>query len=495
MFLLPPLVNEVMEILHPEQEIYLVGGAVRDLLLGRDVYDLDFSLPAGGISLARKVANRLQADFMPLDTERDTGRVIVAQENGQRVFLDFAVFRGGSLPEDLWARDFTINAIAYDVRQKKLIDPAGGGADLRAGRIRACRADAFHQDPVRILRGVRLAVGMGFQIDKDTRKLMKEAASGLRRTSVERLRDEVFKILGGAKPHAAFSALEMLGILPHLMPELGAMNGVSQSPPHVYEVWTHTLAVLSYLEQTLYALRMGYQAEKTNDMFTGLLSLRLGRYRGQIHDHFSSALNVDRQVQALLFFCALYHDVCKPATRTVEQSGRIRFFGHDEQGAELAVERLRSFNTSNDEIERARTVIKHHMKIHSMASRLLREGRMPSRKAIYRFFRDTGAAGVDLVLLALADLRGTQAQALSLEVWGAYLDISRSLLENYFEKPEEVIAPPRLLDGKSLMRALNLQPGPLVGRLLEDIRENQAAGQIQTVEQALSFARKAAKTD
>jgi putative nucleotidyltransferase with HDIG domain len=489
MFPLPPLIKKMMDILPAEQEIYLVGGAVRDLLLSRPSVDLDFALPAKGISLARSVANALHADFIPLDEERDTGRVIFTDEDGSRTFLDFAVYRGADLLEDLRARDFTINAMAYNLRDETIIDPTEGGKDLRTKTIRACSSSSLADDPVRILRAIRQAAAFDFRIEKNTRELMKQSVDQLGHVSPERLRDEVFKILKGPKPDACMRALEMLGVLPYLLPELTAMKGVEQSEPHVYDVWTHTLAVLDYLDQVISALRVGYDAEKTNDMFTGLLGLRLGRYREQIAKHFAESLNVDRSLRSLLFFTALYHDVSKPDTKTVEESGRIRFFDHDVQGAEIAADRLRSFNISNDEVERAQTIIKNHMRIHSFADRLEKEKQMPSRKAIYRFFRDSGKAGIDLVLLGLADLRATRAHSLTIEIWNVYLDVARILLENYFEKPDEIISPPRLLDGTLLMKELGIKPGPVVGQLLEAIRENQAAGKIEDREQALAFAR------
>lgn len=488
-FMLPPIIKKIMDVTPADQEIYLVGGAVRDLLLSRISPDLDLAVPSNGISLARKIANGLQADFLPLDEERDTGRVIVTNADGSRTFLDFATYRGANLEEDLLARDFTINAMAYDLRNETIIDPLEGGNDLRAKVIRACSLTSLSDDPVRILRAIRQAAAFGLHIDKGTREMMKQAADQLGHVSPERLRDEVFKILKGPKPEAAMRALEMLGVLPYLMPELVAMKGVEQSEPHMYEVWTHTLAVLDYLDQVISALRIGYDAEKTNDMFTGLLTLRLGRYREQIAKHFAEPLNVDRSMRSLLFFAALYHDVSKPETKTVEASGRIRFFDHDIKGAEVAVERARAFNLSNDEIERLRIIIKHHMRIHFFADRVEGEKQTPSRKAIYRFFRDSGEAGVDLVLLGLADVRAMRVHALTMETWNAYLDVARILLENYWERPEEIIAPPRLLDGNELMKELNLKPGLVVGQLLEFIRENQAAGKIENREQALAFAR------
>jgi putative nucleotidyltransferase with HDIG domain len=485
---LPPLVEKVLDLLPADQEIYLVGGAVRDLLISRVAPDLDFALPSNGIALARKVANSLNADFVPLDDERDTGRVVVVNEDGPRIFLDFAVYRGANLDEDLHARDFAINAMAYNLRDGTIIDPLEGGNDLRQKIIRACSPTALSDDPVRILRGIRQAAAFGFKIEKNTRELMKQAAGQIGRVSPERLRDEVFKILKGPKPEAAIRALEMLGVLSHLMPELVSMKGVAQSEPHVYDVWTHTLAVLDYLDQVISALRVGYDAESTNDMFTGLLTLRLGRYRGQIANHFSRSLNVDRSLRSLLFFAALYHDVSKPETKTIEESGRIRFFDHDIKGAEIAAARAHSFNLSNDEIERLRDIIKNHMRIHFFADRLIHENKSPSRKAVYRFFRDSGEGGIDIVLLALADLRATRAHALTMETWTAYLDVARILLENYWERPHEVVFPPRLLDGNDLINELGLKPGPLIGRLLESIRENQAAGKIEDRGQALAFA-------
>ena len=488
-FSLPPLIERIKGLLPPEQDVYLVGGAVRDLFLNRISRDFDFALASSGISFARKIANRLGADYVTLDDERDTGRVIVTETDGTRTFLDFATYRSDSLEADLRGRDFTINALAYDLRNDTIIDPLEGAADLRAKRIRACSPTSFLDDPVRILRAVRMAAAFGFQIEKSSRELMRQAGDQVGRVSPERLRDELFKILEGPKPDASIRALEMLGVIQQLMPELIEMQGVEQSPPHVYDVWTHTLAVLSELESLLAALRVGYSAEETTDLFTGLLTLRLGRYREKFAEHFAASLNTDRSVRALLFFAALYHDARKPQTKSWdEKRDRIRFFDHDVQGAETAAERARFFNLSNDEIERLKIIIKNHMRIHFHGSRMAGENRVPSRRAIYRFFRESGEAGVDLVLLGLADLRGTQANALTQDTWSAYLEVSRILLENYWEKPQETVAPPRLVNGDDLMRELKLQPGPVIGELLEAIRERQATGKIETREQAIEYA-------
>jgi tRNA nucleotidyltransferase/poly(A) polymerase len=483
-----PLLDKVRDIL-PDTEVYLVGGAVRDMLLNRVSSDLDFALPSKGIASARKVANALNADFMALDDERDTGRVIFTNDDGSRTFLDFATYRGTTLEEDIRARDFTLNAIAFDLHKQTIIDPLDGTSDLRAKLIRACSSTSIADDPIRILRAIRQAAKYEFKIELDTRKAMRESASLLPNVSPERQRDELFKILEGPKPDASIRALEMLGVFPHFLPELTGMKGVEQSLPHIHDVWEHTLKVLGYLESIIASLRVGYSADETNDMLTGLLTLRIGRFREQLAEHFANPLNTDRSVRAALFFAALYHDVQKPATKSTDDSGRIRFFDHDVQGAEVASQRGRSFNLSNDEIERIEKIVRHHMRFHFFTSRLEGDKQEPSRKAIYRFFRDAGEAGVDLVLLGLADLRGTYGHTLTQEKWIAALDIARILLENYWEKPEETIAPPRLLDGNELMKELNLEPGQIIGQLLEAIREAQATGKISTRDEAINFAR------
>jgi tRNA nucleotidyltransferase/poly(A) polymerase len=489
-FPLPPLIETVRQALPADQEIHLVGGAVRDMLLGRVSHDLDFAVPSNGVSVGRRVANALQADYVTLDHERDTGRVIVTGPDGARTLLDFATYRGGaSIEDDLRGRDLTINAIAYDLRAGTILDPLEGGADLRAKRLRACSAGAFSDDPVRVLRAVRLAAALGFQIEPETRKGMKLAAAALDRVSPERSRDEIFKLLEGPKPDASMRALEMLGALPAILPELPALKGVEQPLPHISDVWTHTLAVLGHLESILSALRIGFEAKETNDLLTGMLTLKLGRYRNQFADHLSNALNTERSVRSLLFFAALYHDISKPGTRTSDETGRIRFLGHDEQGAQVAALRGEALRLSNDEVERLRVVIANHMRFHFHSSRLEGEGKDPSRRAIYRFFRDAGVAGVDLVLLGLADLRAVYAHTLRQETWGAALSVARIFLENFWERPQESVSPPRLLDGNELMHELDLPPGPAVGRLLEAIREAQAAGKLDSRTQGLEFAR------
>jgi tRNA nucleotidyltransferase/poly(A) polymerase len=469
--------------------LYLVGGALRDALLGKTAHDLDFCLPKDARKFARQMANKLGGAYYTLDDEHDTARVILTLGDGAHGVLDFAAFRGGTLESDLRGRDFTINALALDVRTGELFDPLHGARDLREKVLRVCAPQAMTDDPVRVLRAVRLAAALGMSIQPETRKMAREAAPRLGGVSAERQRDELFKILTGPKADTAIHALDLLGALAPILPETTAMKGVEQSAPHVYDVWTHTLKVLHHLEQIVAALAPGYRADDTNDLFTGLLTLRLGRYREQFGAHLRRVLSGERDGRSLLFFAALYHDVEKSSCKTVEASGRIRFLGHDERGALTTQTRARALALSNDEIEALTTIVREHMRIHFYTHKLHAEGKAPTPRAIYRFFREAGEYGVDLVLLSLADLRATYEHTLTQEYWTAALDVCRTFLEAYWEKRAELVAPPILLNGNDLMDALALQPGRQIGKLLEGIRERQVVGQLSTRAEALAWAR------
>ncbi|GAB4579126.1 MAG: CCA tRNA nucleotidyltransferase [Anaerolineales bacterium] len=491
------LLDQLRPVLPENLPIYLVGGAVRDALLNRPTHDLDFVLEGDGNQLARRVANTLQVPFFPLDEERGTGRVVLPSSDptraGERYFLDFATFRGPDLESDLRARDFTINAMAVDVRAAdKLLDPLGGAADLLAKRLRACSPTSLQDDPIRILRAVRLATHFNLQITPETRQLMRAAVEGLDTISPERKRDEMLRILGGKQIATALRALDLIGALSRVFPELPALKGVPQSPPHLEDVWHHTLQTVQNLEKLLGLIgQLEHDPDAAGSLTMGLMVLRLGRYRQQVFTHLQTAVSPDRPWQALLFFAALYHDVGKPATRQEDETGRIRFFGHDQTGAEMITHRAHALHLSNSEIARLKTIVRHHMRPHLLAQ----VDKLPTRRAVYRFFRDTGEAGVDICLLGLADVLATYGATLTQDTWNRYLDIMRELLEAWWEKPEERVRPPALLNGHDLLETFKLSPGPEIGQTLEMIREAQADGQITTRLQALEMAEKYLKSE
>lgn len=483
---LPEIVQRVNAALPPGQEIYLVGGAVRDLLLGRQVKDFDFLVPENAIQIGRRVANALGTGFYPLDVSRDFGRVLIG-EGSNRLILDFIRFQGNDLDEDLMARDLSINAIAIDLRQPDaLLDPCGGVGDLLAHRVKACSPTSFSSDPVRIIRAVRMAAAFGMRIEAGTRAQMKAAVSGLPSVSPERLRDEFFKLLAVPKPGTSIRALDLLGALEVIFPEIKPLRKLEQPSPHAFDVWNHILQVLKRLDQILELLGDGVGAEGAGDMQSGLIAQKLGRYRKQFNEHLEIELVPDHSRLALLYFATLFHDVGKGTTQSRDETGRIHFYDHENVGAAMVAERGRALHLSNDESEVLERIIKHHGRPYL----LTKESAPPRRRAIYRFFRDTGSTGIEICLLSLADFMGKFDAQVPQDELGKHLDTLRTLLEAYFEHANEQVSPPILVNGEDLMRELGLKPGPKIGELLEAVREAQAAGEVGDKVGALELARR-----
>jgi tRNA nucleotidyltransferase/poly(A) polymerase len=483
---LPAIVERLRVALPKDQEVYLVGGAVRDILLGLPPHDFDLAVAGKAIPLARKVANQLKADFYPLDPNRDVGRVLLRDEGDKRLTLDFITLQGADIDADLAARDLTMNAMAIDLRRPDaLLDPLGGAADLLSKTVRACGPDSFAADPVRVLRAVRMAATFDMKIEKETRQRMRAAAKGLVKVSPERLRDEIFRLLLAHKPATSLRALDLLGAVAFVFPELVKLKGIAQSAPHAFNVWEHTLQVVDKLEFVFHALDEHYPVEGAADLVSGLIVLRLGRYRSQISRLLAEELVPERQRRALLLFAALFHDSGKALTRSIEEGGRIRFIDHETRSAEIMQTHAAALHLSTSEIDYLRAVVKHH----GRPFLLTKEGGLPSRRAIYRFYRDAGAAGVDICLLSLADSLGKYGAQVPEQDLVQHLDTLRALLRAYYEEPQKSVFPPVLLNGDELMAELGLSPGPRVGELLEALREAQAVGDVTDRSQALAFAK------
>jgi putative nucleotidyltransferase with HDIG domain len=470
-------------------EAHLVGGSVRDVLLGRPIqalHDLDFAVPAGGLALARRLANWLGGAFFPLDAGRDTGRVVLTAADGRRFYLDFARWRGDSLHADLADRDFTINALALDVTQSAslaLIDPFGGQADLSAGVVRAVTDRSFSNDPARALRAVRLEAEFGFRVEPHTEALLRRAIPWLERVSRERVRDELDRILAAPGAASHIRRMDNLGLLAATLPEVVALQGITQPPPHVADVYEHTLYTLTALEGLFARLwpQAGYAPlpEEAAQELDGLEP-----WREALQAHLLRATSGDRVRATLLKLATLLHDAGKPATRSEDEAGRVRFLGHERKGAAIAARALRRLRFSSEEAALVRTVVAHHLRpLH------LSRAEAVTRRAVYRFFRDAGEAGVDVALLGLADCLGTRGDAFDPAEWRRALGAATTLLEGYFHRRQEVVSPPRLIGGRDLMAEFDLSPGPRLGELLERVREAQAEGRVATRQEAMALVR------
>jgi putative nucleotidyltransferase with HDIG domain len=458
-------------------------------MLQRPLHDWDFAVDRDAAALARAVGDTLGGFFFPLDEERGTARVVLKTDEGSRLELDFALLRGPSLEADLAGRDFTINAMALD-EVGGLIDPLNGRADLRAKRIRATNRRAFHGDPLRLLRATRLEAELAFEIEPQTEAWLRRDAPLLAHPAVERLRDEFVRGLGVSGASGFIRRLDDLELLVHVVPDTTSLKGVSQSYPHRFDVWRHTLCVVEAVEgvvATVAGRPLPAGSESLTDVPTpawGDLARRLGSFAAEIQEHLAVDVCDGRDRLLLLKLAALLHDIGKPETQSLDEEGHIHFYGHESVGARKAASRMRALRFSRDEVLWIRSMTEAHLR----PAHLAREESV-TRRAIYHYFRDTGEAGIDTVLLSLGDHLATWGPNLREERWTKRLELAELLLYHYFEQPEEVIAPRLPVDGYDLMRVLGLEPGPEVGRLLDLLQEALAAGEVETREELLDLAR------
>lgn len=483
---LSPFIDRLRPLLATEaQPVYLVGGTVRDALLGRPIHDIDLIVADGGLPLTFRLAKALDLPAYVLDEERDVGRIVVP---GDDLTLDIARFRGPTLEDDLLGRDFTLNAMALPITGQEIsdvIDQHNGLGDLHAKRVHRIHKNSLADDPVRALRAARFATQLGFELSAETVAAARAAAPMLpSRTSPERMRDELSRLLTTGAPHTGIDLLRELEALGYVLPEVSALAGVAQSAPHHEDVFRHTLSVLRHLAQ-IDALIQELPGSTTAEGMAPIEAL-LSPFRTALQGHLSIAIDGGIQARLLLMWGALLHDIGKAVTQTIEPDGRIRFYGHDEKGAVIASQRLSFFSFSNEARQRGRRVVEGHMRPLFLA----KDQRKPSRRTIYRYFRDLGPAGVDVALLSIADHFATYEGPRVDESWQPLHSVLESLFSAYFNGYEETIAPPRLLDGRTIMDELDLPPGHEIGRLLRLLEEAQAAGEVKTRAEALAFIRR-----
>lgn len=478
-----PLLAQLRQLLaESNTPAYVVGGYVRDRLLGRESHDIDIAVERDAARLAFRLADRLGLPAYVLDAERDIGRIILP--NSQTT-LDVARFRGPTLADDLRGRDFTINALAWPAADEHptIIDFHGGVDDLSAGVIRAIHSRSIADDPVRALRAVRFACQLGFQLSDDTATAVRAAAPSLpARTSPERIREELNRLLTTDVPDQAVAMMARLSLLDAVLPEIAALAGVEQSQPHHEAVLPHTLSVLRYLVEVERLIDgMPLAAEWAESLNAVIQPYRLG-----LAAYAAEMVDGSYNGRMLLRWAALLHDVGKATTQMVDETGRIRFIGHDEVGARIVQARLGHLNFGNEATRRVRDVVAGHMRPLFLAA----EGQRPSRRAVYRFFRALHAAGLDVVVLAAADHLATYNGRYEAGSWERLLVVLQTLLENYFTAFTETVVPVRLLNGRDIMDLLNIGPGRELGRLLASLEEAQAAGEVTTRSEAIDFLRR-----
>jgi poly(A) polymerase len=441
---------------------WVVGGTIRDALLGRPLEDLDLVVDEDPRGAAMDLARASDGHAFELSEEFGAWRVVAPDRTWQ---ADVTRLRGGSIEADLALRDFTVNAIATPLRGGDLTDPHGGVPDVEARVLRAVSETAFRDDPLRTMRMARLACELGFDVEDHTRGLARAAAGALGGVSPERSFYELRKLIVSPDPLAGLRLMDEAGVVTVLLPELEGLKGVEQNPYHHLDVWGHTLEVLEQLlevERDLEAV-FGPHAEAVRRELERPLADELTR--GQ-------ALRLG----------ALLHDAGKPATRAVSPEGRVLFWGHDQVGAAISRDVARRLRASTATGEYLAQLALHHLRLGFLVHR-----RPLSRRDVYRYLRACEPVELEVTVLTAADRLATRGQRTRSEAIEEHLELAQNLAAEALVWRAEPPRPP--VTGEELMDAVGLEPGPEVGRLLEELRVAAFAWEVRTKEEALRYAR------
>ena len=441
---------------------WLVGGAVRDECLGRPVTDFDLAVDGDARALARGLGRATGASSFALSEAFGAWRVTAADRGWQ---VDLTPLTGATLLEDLAHRDLTVNASARPLDGGAPIDPHGGLSDLAERRLRMVGAAAFSADPLRVMRLARLSIELGFAIDPETLAAARAAAPGLERVAGERIFAELRAILAGPDPVAGLDALEAVGALAVVLPEVVTLHGVEQSVYHHKDVHGHTMEAIAW------GLALRRDPE-------GVAGLPAEPVRNWLSDPFAEELDRGE----VLVWAALLHDIAKPQTRAVSAEGRISFYGHDVQGAEVVRAILGRLRASERFSTQVAALTRHHLRL----GFLVHAGPLSARER-YAYLAATEPVGVDVTLLTVADRLATRGRNGERAI-GAHLELVRTIWPAALAFAADRPKPP--VRGDALAAALGRPPGPWLAPALAELTAARYAGEIDDgAEAAVAHAR------
>ena len=454
--------------------LYVVGGAVKDCLLGLPVSDVDIVFPPEAAGIASHFAVKTSATRIVLREDEPDKMIeqIVVRTGEEILTFDFTALRGSGIESDLAARDFTLTAMALPLSaflsgdSSRLVDPFGGCEAIRDRRIAALSEDSFRRDPLRLLRAFRLAAELGFTIGERTLVQIERDRALLASVSGERVRDEIFRILGANPCHAFIGAMDRVGLLGQVFPEMDAMKGIQQDGYHALDAWSHTMLCLKEMEAILENPREEF--DDAGDDWRKYLAG--GFVRG-------------RSRAVLLKLAILLHDAGKPGRIGRDAEKQIHFYGHAAAGGAIAnvvAERLRLAKAEREYLE---LLVTNHMHLVYLTA----EASL-TRRSVLHFFRKYGEDYRALLLLFAADTRATSGPKMTPERLRHIRAAVKEMLRLYAEDLRPRMQAPPLLTGRDVIDRFDLEPGPLIGDILRKVDEARLEGRLTDREGALEFA-------
>lgn len=436
-------------------EGYLVGGSIRDLFTKNCVScDRDISIK-GAENFARKIANKWDGTFIELDNENKIYRVVLPDKIN---FLDISELQGNSIEEDLKRRDFTINAIAYDLTNDKFVDVTGGLKDLKNKVLRHIDDKNFEDDPLRILRAFRFYAVTGFKMTIELENALKKYLPLALNPAKERINYEIMKLFGGDFASSALLKMDEFGLLEKIFPCVTEMKKVPPNTHHHLDLFHHVVETVRQIE-ILYNKISGFEKEHLD-------AIDFGGFPRINH----------------LKLAGFLHDIGKFSTWTIEESGRHRFIKHDDVGSKMVVPLLRDLKFSKKQIEYISCMIKNHI----YPSNVIVAPNL-NDKVMMRYVRKMDDNVVDNIILAKADRLSARGVDITEEIVNTNISGLDKLLDFYLSKKDTLAPLPKLIDGREIMEILNIKPSPKLGEIINAINEAQLNGDITTHEEAVNY--------
>ena len=435
---------------------FIVGGTVRDFILGASPKDIDIVTLNDPKQLAQEIAANCRGKIIELGKP---GMKIFRIITGNQTY-DIAPANGKSIEADLSKRDFTINAMAISLdninNNGQIIDPHNGQNDLNHKIIRMISSDNLKADPIRMLRAYRIGSRFGFGISRKTSLAILAESSRIKTSAGERIKDELFKLFNCPYSHRYILMMNDNGLLTALFPELIPLKGCTQNLHHQYDAFKHTLNAYDFLEKFLH--EPDSQAPEIVNLESFLPSPK----------HYS-----------LLKYAILLHDIGKARTRSIDAKGRIHFYSHEKLSADMAVKINRRLRLSNDEQKYLDFIIRNHLRPLSLFT-AYNQDRL-SKKAISRFFLSCGAMTKDLLIHTTADLYGKGIHKNT----RAFIEFLNYLIPVYTNSFLPKKSCPPLISGDDLIHEFGLKPSPLFSKILQHVEEERFSGNITTRNEAL----------
>ena len=442
---------------------YIVGGSVRDLLLGKLPADYDIAVIENPKPFAEKIA------------EKTSGRLVELGKPGQMLFrvvsknyvYDISPIAGASIEDDLLKRDFTINALAWDLSSKRVIDCVDGQKDIADRKIRMVSKTVFQKDPIRLIRAYRISATFDFNIEPQTNAAIKDNAELLQTSAGERIRSELFKILAASNSYYFLSQMAKTGVLQAIFPELTDLQTCFQNRYHLFDVFKHTMKAYSHLETIL------------NDCHNFLPEAN-GQFK-PCTDTFKGAL---------LKCSILLHDIGKPSAKTTDSKGNIHFYGHGKKSADMAKNIVHRLRFSNHEASYIDFIIRNH--IRPLFLFIAHQNKTITQKGITRFFLKCGKYAPDLLIHTMADIKGKGNK--NDERNEAFINFAKEMVKYYFSYFQPEKSKPSLITGRDLISDFALTPSPLFKKILRRVEEARILKKINNKDEAMALVKKILET-